>query len=54
MASVSKITVDGIKYSVRDEYLREEIEKKQDKLIAGENIEISEDGVISFVEPIGE
>ena len=41
MASTSKITINGVKYEVRDDVLREGISKKQDKLIAGEGIEIT-------------
>lgn len=54
MASTSKIIVNGVKYEVRDDVLREGISKKQDKLISGEGIEIivNEEGkpVISVVE----
>lgn len=50
MATTSKIVVKGIKYDIRDDYLREEIEKLQDPVIAGEGIEISEDGVVSIKE----
>jgi hypothetical protein len=50
MANTSKITVDGIKYAVKDQYLRDEIEKLQDPVTAGEGIEISSDGTISLKE----
>ena len=50
MASVSSITIDGQKYYFKDIVLREGIETKQDKLIAGEGIEITKDGVISLKE----
>lgn len=50
MASTSKITVGGVKYSIRDDYLRKEIEKLQDPVKAGEGIEISEDGTVSLKE----
>lgn len=50
MATTSKIVVKGIKYDIRDDYLREEIEKLQDLVSAGEGIEISEDGVVSIKE----
>lgn len=52
MASTSKITINGIKYAVKDQYLRDEIEKLVDKGFykAGEGIEISEDNVISVKE----
>lgn len=50
MASTSKITIDGIKYAVKDQYLRDEIEKLQDPVTAGEGIEISEDGTVSLKE----
>lgn len=48
MASTSKITVNGVKYLVKDTYLRSEIEKLQDPVKAGEGIKISEDGTISL------
>ena len=50
MASTSKITVGGVKYAVKDQYLRDEIEKLADKDFykAGEGIEISSDGTISL------
>ena len=52
MAATSKIVVKGVKYDVRDDYLREEIEKLVDKDFykAGEGIEISEEGVVSLKE----
>lgn len=52
MATTSKIVVKGIKYDIRDDYLRQEIEKLADKDFykAGEGIEISEDGAISIKE----
>ena len=50
MATTSKIVVKGIKYDIRDDYLREEIEKLQDPVSAGEGIEISEDGAVSIKE----
>ena len=50
MATASKIVVKGIKYDIRDDYIREEIEKLQDPVSAGEGIEISEDGVVSIKE----
>ena len=50
MATTSKIVVKGIKYDIRDDYLREEIKKLQDPVRAGEGIEISEDGVVSIKE----
>ena len=51
MASTSKITIDGVKYLVKDQYLRDEIEKLQDAPVkAGEGIEISADGTVSLKE----
>ena len=50
MASTSKITVNGIKYAIKDQYLRDEIEKLQDPVKAGEGIEISADGTVSLKE----
>lgn len=50
MASTSKITIDGVKYAVKDQYLRDEIEKLQDPVKAGEGIEISADGTVSLIE----
>ena len=52
MASTSKITINGTKYAIKDQYLRDEIEKLADKDFykAGEGIEISEDGVVSIKE----
>ena len=50
MASISKITVNGVKYAVKDQYLRDEIEKLQDPVTAGDGIEISADGTVSLVE----
>lgn len=50
MATTSKIVVKGIKYDIRDDYLREEIKKLQDPVSAGEGIEISKDGVVSIKE----
>lgn len=52
MASTSKITVNGVKYAVKDQYLRDEIEKLADKDFykAGEGIEISPDGTVSLKE----
>ena len=50
MATTSKIVVKGIKYDIRDDYLREEIKKLQDPVSAGEGIEISEGGVVSIKE----
>ena len=52
MASTSKITINGVKYAVKDQYLRDEIEKLADKDFykAGEGIEISADGTVSLKE----
>lgn len=53
MAKVtSTLTINGVKYSIKDQYLRDEIEKLVDKGFykAGEGIEISEDNVISVKE----
>ena len=50
MASTSKITVGGVKYAVKDQYLRDEIEKLQDPVKAGDGIEISADGTVSLIE----
>lgn len=53
MAKVtSTLTINGVKYSIKDQYLRDEIEKLADKDFykAGEGIEISEDNVISIKE----
>lgn len=53
MAKVtSTLTINGVKYSIKDQYLRDEIEKLVDKGFykAGERIEISEDNVISVKE----
>ena len=53
MAKVtSTLTINGVKYSIKDQYLRDEIEKLVDKGFykAGEGIEISEDNVISVNE----
>ena len=52
MASTSKIKVGDTKYAVRDQYLRDEIEKLADKDFykAGEGIEISSDGIVSLKE----
>lgn len=52
MASTSKITINGVKYAVKDQYLRDEIEKLADKDFykAGEGIEMSPDGTVSLVE----
>lgn len=53
MAKVtSTLTINGVKYSIKDQYLRDEIEKLVNKGFykAGEGIEISEDNVISVKE----
>lgn len=53
MAKVtSTLTINGVKYSIKDQYLRDEIEKLVDKGFykAGEGIEISEDNVVSVKE----
>ena len=52
MATTSKIVVKGIKYAIKDQYLRDEIEKLADKDFykAGEGIVISSDGTISLKE----
>lgn len=52
MASTSKITINGTKYAIKDQYLRDEIEKLADKDFykAGEGIIISSDGTISLKE----
>ena len=52
MASTSKITINGTKYAIKDQYLRDEIEKLADKDFykAGEGIEISSDVTISLKE----
>ena len=43
MATTSKITINGTKYAIKDQYLRNEIEKLADKDFykAGEGIVIS-------------
>ena len=52
MASTSKITINGTKYAIKDQYLRDEIEKLADKDFykAGEGIEIFSDGTVSLKE----
>ena len=53
MAKVtSTLTINGVKYSIKDQYLRDEIEKLVDKGFykAVEGIEISEDNVVSVKE----
>lgn len=49
---ISTLTINGVKYSIKDQYLRDEIEKLVNKGFykAGEGIEISEDNVISVKE----
>lgn len=47
MASTSSITINGTKYYLKDQYLRNETEKKQDPLTAGKGITI-EENVISL------
>ena len=52
MASTSKITINGTKYAIKDQYLRDEIEKLADKDFykAGEGIENSSDETIFLKE----
>ena len=51
MASTSKITINGVKYAIKDKFLRDEIKKLQDvPAQAGTGIDVSEDGTVSLKE----